>query len=215
MSENEKQTPPNSMLEAMFTPEASTSGSPQPTRKEKWLARLKIIGIWAGVIIGFGLLVFLLTYFLMVRPLKLANGTLEENAATMETQLADYRTEIADQTEQIAALEAQADELQIENALYADYVVYLKLLNNLTQMQRAQLLDDAAEMKVSLANANENLIRLEPRLATADDSLMALLQERLAALETSKAGTQEMVQEIKTLYVYLFELQETLFGTLY
>ena len=215
MSENEKQTPPNAMLEAMFTPESSTSGSSQPTGKEKFLARVKSVGIWAAVVIGFGLLVFLLTYFLMVRPLKLANGTLEENAAAMEIQLAEYRTEIADQAEQIAALEAQTDELQTENALYADYMVYLKLLNNLTQMQRAQLLDDAAEMKVSLANAHENLIRLEPRLATADDSLMALLQERLSALETSKAGMQEMVQEIKTLYVYLFELQETLFGTLY
>lgn len=208
-----------SVVDSEFVPIQTGNGEGKvpPVQKPQgvFLDKLKVIGLWAGAFIGFGLVVFLLVYFLMFRPLKLEHDALVTNAATMETQLADYRTDISSKETQIAALQAQVDALETQNAQYADYSVYLKLLNNLSQMQKAQMIGDAASMRVALANAEENLQKLLPLISATDVSLADLLQERLALLATSTAEPEEIYQEVETIYVYLLELQETLFGEVY
>jgi hypothetical protein len=208
-----------SVVDGEFVPQQVEAALKPPTPGKKppaaWVQKLKTIGIWVGAFIGFGLVVFLLVYFLMFRPLKLAHDALAANAEQMETQLADYRTEIEAKETEISDLQAQVAGLEAENALYAEYMVYLKLLNNLASMQKAQMIGDATSMRVALANGQENLGKLLPLLSDADPSLAELLQERLALLATSDAEPEEMYQEVETIYVYLLELQETLFGDVY
>jgi len=208
-----------SVVDSKFVPEkqnkGNQTGNPAKKPDSALTKKVKVIAIWVGAFVGFGLIVFLLAYFLMFRPLKLAHDSLTANADEMETQLAAYRDEISAKDTQIAEMQTNVEGLQTENALYTDYVVYLKLLNNLSQMQKAQMMGDAASMRVALANAEENLAKLLPMISAVDASLGELLQERLALLASSTADAEEIYQEVETVYVYLLELQETLFGDVY
>lgn len=188
-------------------------GETKPESKVKKLVRQ--VGIWALAFLGFGLLIFLLVYFLMVRPATLNNQVLTESNTAMETQLAEYRDELdavtsdLDQsTETVATLGSTVD-------LYEKYSAYNKLLNNLAQMQKAVIMNDTVSKRVALANAQENLDKLEVLLMDYDASLVELLQERLTYLATTDGDADEVYQEVETMYVYLLELQETLFGDLY
>lgn len=186
------------------------------TKKEsKVIKNLRRIGIWVLAFVGFGVIVFLLAYFLMYRPLSLEHQALTENSEAMETQLTEYRDDVDKKTSQISALEDSLTLMEEENLLYGQYTVYLKLLNNLAQMQKATIMGDDVSMRVAVANAQTNLDQLLPLLTEYDTSLADLLQQRLTLLATTDGMPDEVYQEMETMYVYLLELQETLFGDVY
>jgi len=205
--------------EEIIDAELLTSGNEAldvDTKKEsKIIKNLRRIGIWVLAFIGFGVIVFLLAYFLMYRPLSLEHQALTENSETMETQLTEYRDDVDKKTSQISALEDSLTLMEEENLLYDQYAVYLKLLNNLAQMQKAVIIGDAVSMRVGVANAQTNLDQLLLLLTEYDTSLADLLQQRLTLLATTDAEADEVYQEVETMYVYLLELQETLFGDVY
>ncbi len=186
------------------------------TKKEsKVIKNLRRIGVWVLAFVGFGVIVFLLAYFLMYRPLSLEHQALTENSEAMETQLTEYRDDVDKKTSQISALEDSLTLMEEENLLYGQYTVYLKLLNNLAQMQKATIMGDDVSMRVAVANAQMNLDQLLPLLIEYDTSLADLLQQRLTLLATTDGMPDEVYQEVETMYVYLLELQETLFGDVY
>ncbi|MCD6476421.1 MAG: hypothetical protein J7K85_09220 [Anaerolineaceae bacterium] len=186
------------------------------TKKEsKVIKNLRRIGVWVLAFVGFGVIVFLLAYFLMYRPLSLEHQALTENSEAMETQLTEYRDDVDKKTSQISALEDSLTLMEEENLLYGQYTVYLKLLNNLAQMQKATIMGDDVSMRVAVANAQMNLDQLLPLLTEYDTSLADLLQQRLTLLATTDGMPDEVYQEVETMYVYLLELQETLFGDVY
>jgi len=145
----------------------------------------------------------------------LEHQALTENSEAMETQLTEYRDDVDKKTSQISALEDSLTLMEEENLLYGQYTVYLKLLNNLAQMQKATIMGDDVSMRVAVANAQMNLDQLLPLLIEYDTSLADLLQQRLTLLATTDGMPDEVYQEVETMYVYLLELQETLFGDVY
>ena len=188
-------------------------GDVKPESKTRKIVRQ--VGIWVLAFLGFGLLIFLLTFFLMVHPATLNNQVLTENNAAMETQMADYRDELDGLQTDYDVATQMISTMDSTIILYSKYSAYNKLLNNLAQMQKAVVLNDAVSKRVALANAQENLDKLEVLLMDYDASLVELLQERLTYLATTDGEADEVYQEVETMYVYLLELQETLFGDLY
>lgn len=211
------------IAEEIVDAELLTSGSEDEnesldfdTKEEgKFIKNLRRIGVWVLAFVGFGVIVFLLAYFLMYRPLSLEQQALTENSEAMEIQLTDYRDDVDMKTTKIASLEDGLTLMEEEITLYGQYTVYLKLLNNLAQMQKAAIIGDAVSMRVAVANAQTNLDQLLPLLTEYDTSLADLLQQRLTLLATTDAEADEVYQEVETMYVYLLELQETLFGDVY
>lgn len=219
MEELNQKAESEEIIDAELLPEGKESEE-EPfdfdTKKEsKFIKNLRRIGIWVLAFIGFGVIVFLTIYFLMYRPLSLENQALTENSETMETQLAEYRDDVDMKTVQITSLEDGLILMEEEVTLYGQYMVYLKLLNNLAQMQKAAIMGDAVSMRVAVANSQTNLDRLLPLLTEYDTSLADLLQQRLTLLATTNGEAEEVYQEVETMYVYLLELQETLFGDVY
>ncbi|MEE4194008.1 MAG: hypothetical protein V2J07_02305 [Anaerolineae bacterium] len=172
------------------------------------------VAVWALGILSLGLIVYLAFYFLMYRPLNMAHETLMDTNETLEEQLSDYRNELDTLNSDYAAVSIERDVLLSDNALYQGYVYFLSLKADMLLLQKAYLDEDTIAAALALNKINRDLDLFSATLQGPDETLGEVIYAKVSLLTTVDADIAVNIEEVETIYDYLLEMEDDLYGGL-
>ena len=172
------------------------------------------VAVWALGILSLALLVYLLFFFLMYRPLRLEHETLTSTNETLESQLSDTREDLDTLTTEHTEVTALRDTLLADNGLYQGYVHFLNLKNDMLLLQKAYLEEDSQAAALALNKVNRDLESFSNTLEGSDETLAEVLFAKVALLTTVEEDKAANIEEVETIYDFLLEMEDDLFGGL-
>lgn len=172
------------------------------------------IAVWALGILSLALLVYLLFYFLMYRPLRLEHDTLTSTNETLESELSDTREDLDTLTTQYSEVTVLRDTLLADNGLYQGYVHFLNLKNDMLLLQKAYLEEDNEAAALALNKTNRDLESFSNTLQGADETLAEVIFAKVALLTTVDEDQAANIEEVETIYDFLLEMEDDLYGGL-
>ena len=172
------------------------------------------IVVWALGILSLALLVYLLFYFLMYRPLRLEHDTLTTTNGTLESELSDTREDLDTLTTQYSEVTVLRDTLLADNGLYQGYVHFLNLKNDMLLLQKAYLEEDNEAAALALNKTNRDLESFSNTLQGADETLADVIFAKVALLTTVDEDQAANIEEVETIYDFLLEMEDDLYGEL-
>jgi hypothetical protein len=192
--------------------ETDTGVEKKPPSKFQQL--IHTVSVWVLGILGFALVVFLVFFFVMYRPMKQAHDALFETNTGLEEQLSDYRVELETLTDDYQAVTSERDDLLSDAVLYQGYVHFLNLKNDMLLLQKAYLEKDLGAATLALTKANKDFEAFVPALTKANEPMVDVLRSKLALLSTVVGDTAANIEEVETIYDFLLEMEDDIFGLL-
>lgn len=172
------------------------------------------VSVWLLGILGFALVLFLVFYFAMYRPIKQAHDALIETNAALEDQLSEYRVDVETLTSDYQAVTSERDGLLSDASLYQGYVHFLNLKNDMLLLQKAYLEDDQDAATLAITKATGDLEAFVPTLTVANEPMVDVLRSKVALLSTMEEDTAANIEEVETIYDFLLEMEDDIFGLL-
>ena len=193
-------------------PELDATAEQKPPSKFK--QTIHQISIWLLAILGFALVLYLVLFFAVYRPMKQSYQSLEEMNVEMEDQLSEYRIDLEQLSTDYEAMVTDRNQLLDENELYRAYVDFLNLKNDMLLLQKAYLEGDLDAATLAKGKANNDLEAFVPTLEVLNEPMVDVLRTNLALLTTLESDMDANVDEVETIYTFLLEMEDDLFGTL-
>lgn len=191
-------------------PEIVTSQEPP----SKFRQIIHKVSVWLLGILGFALVLYLVFYFAMFRPMKQAHDTLVTTNEEMEEQLSDYRVELETLSDDYEAVSTESDDFFDDTVLYQGYVHFLDLKNDMLLLQKAYLEEDLDSATLALTKATRDLEAFIPTLTQENEPMVDVLRSKIALLSTLEGDAAANIEEVETIYDFLLEMEDDIFGTL-
>ena len=191
-------------------PETVTEKKP-PTKLQR---TVHTVSTWALAILGFALVLYLVLFFFFYQPLRKERDAFAETNATLEVQLADTREELEAVNSELAEVTAESDQLLLDTEDYQGYVHFLNLKNDLLLLQKAYLEQDQDGATLAKSKATGDLEAFVPFLTGTNEPMVDVLRGKIALLSTVEADTAANIDEVETIYAFLLELEDDIFGEL-
>lgn len=200
------------IVEGTVVDEPETVAETQPPSKLQRLWRT--FSAWALGVLSFALAAYLVFFFAFYQPIRKERDSLLDTTAVQAQQILDANETIDTLTADLDAMTVERDGLLSDQALYQGYVPFLDLKNDLLLLQKAYLEEDSAGATLALTKTLTDLEAFVPYLTGTNAPMTDVLRGKIALLSTVEADTAANIEEVETIYDFLLELEDDIFGGL-